>query len=222
MQPQPMPGPPQPVPMRPPLPPMPLPPMPPPPRPRGWWRRNFWGLLVIPPAIVLALAIPFKEEVYDRWFHLKPTVALTPSADHGWVFYKDTRVRLVETAKVDQLVDRSKKPVTVPGTAWRAKLEYDAPKEDSLGGCHVYLEDTTGKTYGDRPDELGRASVPIGGGCTAPFPAFDAPPSPSPTKGERYRFEDTYFFVLPASARPVAVRVELGTQMPRYVRFNLT
>jgi hypothetical protein len=196
-------------------------PNPAPARPRGWWRRNIWGLLVLPPVVALSVAVPFREEVYDRWFQAEPRVPVT--ATQGvWVGYAGARLRLVESGLVDQVVDRAKKPFTVPGAkVWRARVGIDEPNEKALGGCQVFLEDAAGRQYSDRPQELNGASLPVGVGCKPPIHLDDGPSSgPSPS-GARVRFEQTYFFVLPEAAEPVAVRVEVLTQMPRYVRFTL-
>jgi hypothetical protein len=188
---------------------------------RGWWRRNLWGLLVLPPAVALSVAIPFKEEVYDRWFKLEPRVPVT--ATQGvWVGYAGARLRLLESGLVDQVTDRAKKPFAVPGAkVWQARVGIDEPNEKALGGCQVFLEDSAGRKYSDRPPELNGAALPFAAGCVPPIDVDEGPssgPSPSAT---RLRFEQTFFFVLPASAEPVAVRVELATLAPTYVRFTL-
>ena len=187
--------------------------------PRGWWRRNLWGLLLVLPMLALGLAVPFWNEAYDRWFHLNPTLPVT-GAKGAWADYAGGRIRLLELGPVE-LQDYSKKPFTVPGTRiWRARTAFDTPTAETYGGCRVNAEDTDGRTFADRPPELSGAKVTSDFGCTPPL-TFEASPGPSPSpSGGRATFENTYYFVLPASARAVAVRVFLGTKAPRFARLT--
>jgi hypothetical protein len=187
---------------------------------RGWWRRNLWGLLLVFPMIIVALAVPFVNDAYDRWFHLEPIVPVNGS--HGaWADYADGRMRLLELAQVD-IQNHSKKPVTVPGArVWRARAAFDTPTGDTYGGCKVKLEDAEGRTFDDRPQEISSAALSYDYGCTPPSDLGAKPSArPTPSGGGRVRFDNTYYFVLPASARAVAVRVFLATKAPRYARLT--
>ena len=76
---RPMPPPQWPPPQWPPTPPAPVPapiPTPAPNRPRGWWRRNFWGLLVIP-------GLCFGYFTYKRRLPPRVSSALQPLLGEG-------------------------------------------------------------------------------------------------------------------------------------------
>jgi hypothetical protein len=167
--------------------------------------------------LALGLAVPFWNEAYDRWFHIKPTLPVA-GAHGAWADYAGGRIRLLELGPVE-LQDYSKKPITVPGARiWRARAAFDTPKAETFGGCRVNAEDADGRTFADRPLELSGAKVTSDYGCTPPL-NFDASPSPA-ASGGRATFENTYYFVLPASARVVAVRVFLGTKAPKFARLT--
>jgi hypothetical protein len=183
---------------------------------RGWWRRNLWGLLLVTPMVLLAMAVPFKNEVYDRWFHLKPISPI--NGQHGaWVDYAGARVRLLELTPA-VVETYGKKTFTVPGAqVWRARAAFDTPNDHTLGGCQVELEDNDGRLFADRPSEITTASLSTDYGCTPPT-RISSSPAPSPASGGRLQFENTFYFVLPASAHGVAVRLFLGTKAPKYAR----
>jgi hypothetical protein len=71
------------------------------------------------------------------------------------------------------------------------------------------LEDAQGRRYASSPSELASANLPIGG-CT---PAYDATPAPE--------YETEAYFVMPAGARPVAVRMSVRTLAPDYARLTV-
>lgn len=175
-----------------------------------WWRRNWWGLVALVPALVLAFYAPVKD-LGDRYGAGQPRQPID-STPGGWVEYGGARMRLVDLGRDDDVKDFGGKPVTLVGGArvWRATLEFAVQDPDTIGGCELWLESSGGSTFSNAPNELGHADV-IDQGC---LPDILAKPEP----GAPYRADS--YFVLPATARPVAVRVTLFTKLPRYARLT--
>jgi hypothetical protein len=166
----------------------------------SWVRRNQWGLLALVPALVLALWSSAVDG-YRLYWQSAPRTPVS-GAPGGWVDYGGARLRLAELVPATDLVDFDGHPVTLPaGTKpWRARIAVDP----ALAGCRLLLEDATGRTFGAGPAELERAQVPFA--------------SCAPDKASGGAFETVAYFVLPAGARPVAVRVAVANALPRYAR----
>jgi hypothetical protein len=175
-----------------------------------WWRRNWWGLVALVPALALAFYAPVKD-LNDRYGAGKPRQAVY-STPGGWVEYAGARMRLVDLARADDVKDYGGKVVTLAGGAriWRATLEFAVPDPDTIGGCELLLESSGGSTFSNGPNELGHADV-VDQGC---LPDILAKPAP----GAAYRADS--YFVLPATARPVAIQVTLATKLPQYARLT--
>lgn len=175
----------------------------PPPKQRGWFRRNLLGLLtLVPLAAVLAGLGVYNGNGYERFWKREPRVPVVAGAG-SWLSYSDARIRLAELVPAPE--------VTAPGgvKVWRATIDFDVPKQESLYGCKLLLEDDKGRLYGAGPDELdGVRGLPI--------------PSCTDLDNEKLnRYQTVAFFVTPADARPVALRIEQALSLPRYARFTL-
>ncbi len=177
------------------------------PRRPGWWRRNWWGLLVIVPLLVAAIG-PGLADAYDAWFPTAPTEPI--SGPNGqWVSYGGGKVRLVALQRPTALRTYAGQAVTLPATVqvWQATLEVDADADAPLGGCALYLEDRQGRTFSANPDELSNVDVERGYGCSRPYDA----PKTGP-------FTVVASFLV--SSTPEALRVTLSGELPRYVRLT--
>ncbi|WP_238015335.1 hypothetical protein KZZ52_49360 [Dactylosporangium sp. AC04546] len=182
----------------------------------GWWRRNWWGLLLLVPALVGALTGPYLAEAREYLRDpTKPSTPVVTGAD-GWASFAGARMRLEQLTEAKNVTDRSRKPLAIgSGTVWQATVAYDDPstEQSKLGGCTVYLEDTTGRRFGDRPNELARADIPTGSGCGRPSSSSTRTP---PATGSRY--QATYYFLLPKDAAPASVWITVPTENPSYAR----
>jgi hypothetical protein len=174
----------------------------------GWWRRNWWGLLALLPALALAIVRQLPD-AYDEYWKSQPRKPIGAAAGQ-WVSFAGARMRLTELAEAKDVVDYDRHPFTVGHGVriWRARLAFDTPDPDAIGGCRIQAEDGTGRTFDTNPSELSGAHIPYAG-CS---PDTDKSPGPA--------FETVAYFVLPAGASPVAVRVTLLTQLPRYARLT--
>ena len=192
--------------MAPPPPPFDSPPPPDaPPTSRGWWRRNWWGLLILP-VVLMASLFTGMRELYEAFWSSEPRVPVTAEAG-GWVGLGGARMRLVELAEPDRPTDEPGWPASLPAgvRAWRATMEFAGSSED-LGGCTIELETSGGAIHAANPTELGG----IGFAACAPDDNATAVPT--------HRL--TVYFLLPASAQPVAVRISVAAQLPRYARLR--
>ncbi|MET7397088.1 hypothetical protein ABZS66_26740 [Dactylosporangium sp. NPDC005572] len=182
----------------------------------GWWRRNWWGLLLLVPALAGALSGPYLAEAREYLRDTTtPSVPVAAAAD-GWSPFAGARMRLEQLTEVKNVTDRSRKPLAIgSGTVWKATVAYDDPstEKSKLDGCTVYLEDTTGRRFGDRPNELARADIPTGSGCGRPSSSSTKTP---PAAGTRY--QATYYFLLPKDAAPASVWITVPTESPSYAR----
>jgi len=177
----------------------------------GWWRRNRWGLAALIPALVAASAVDVGD-AYHRLWKSQPRRPVTPSAD-GWVSFAGGRVRLGELAPATDLGDRDGGSFAAPAgvRVWRAEIVFDTGARDAFDGCRLLLEDAAGRTFDAGPAELRGARIP--------YASCVAPRTPPPAAGST-TFQTMAYFALPASARPVAVRLMLLKQLPAYARLS--
>jgi len=169
-----------------------------------WWRRNWWGLLALVPALALAFYAPVKD-ARDQYWLSKPHEPVSAAAD-GWVSYAGARMRLVALVPATDVKDFSGKPVSLAGGAqiWRATIAFKAPDPTKIDGCELALESSDGATFEANPSELTRADVHYAS-CA---------PDTSAKPGLEY--QAVAYFVVPRTTRPVAVWVILATKLPRY------
>jgi hypothetical protein len=174
-----------------------------------WWRRNRWGLVALVPALALAFYAPVHD-FYQRYWFDKPRQPLS-AASGGWVDYAGARMRLVDLRDVThEVTDYDDKPFPLPAGVriWRATLEFIAADSEKILGCRLAMESAAGSTFDANPNELSGADVRYAG-C-APSGLGTPPP----------QYQTVAYFVLPSSARPVAVRVTLETLLPGYARLS--
>lgn len=181
---------------------------------RGWWRRNRSGLLLLVPVLVVALWSPVRDTL-DTYRRTGPRQPVS-GAPGGWVDFAGTRMRLVSLTEDDHPGDaRTGGPALPPGVrAWRAVLAFDPAASHAVDGCQLELEDTAGRRYDDNPNELSPFFLPFA--SCAPDDADNGEGRPAPDGAPGYR--TWAYFVMPAGARPAAVRVLLATHYPRYAR----
>lgn len=175
----------------------------------GWWRRNRWGLIGVVPAIAALLALS-AQNVYHEWWNGQPREPV-PADTAGWYPLLNARMRLVALEPATDLRTYAGERFVPPPdvSIWRARIEFDAGKDSLIGGCDIWAEDETGRTFQDDPEaELAGAADAISAGCV---PAVDKNEAGS-------RYVNATYFALPTGARAVAVRIIIVTRLPRYVR----
>jgi hypothetical protein len=174
----------------------------------GWWRRNRWGLIALIPVLAATIGLNVGD-VYDTYWKGKPREPVKPGAD-GWVSFGGARMRLADLAPAADLQTFGGKAFTPPGgsAVWKATLAFDTAKPDSIGGCDIELEDSSGRTFGANPSELTSTEA----GFASCLPDFGA--------AKTAKYQTVAYFVTPSSARPSAIRITLRTQLPRYARLS--
>jgi hypothetical protein len=180
----------------------------------GWWRRNRWWLAALLPALVAAIGVDLHA-AYRHNRTAQPSRPIAPGSD-GWVQFAGARMRLAEIAAAD-LQDYRGRPYAPPPAVrvWRAEIVFDgAAAGAALGSCRLLLEDDAGRTFDASPAELRGVRVPLAG-CTRP-----SAPATGPSRAAGTEYTTTAHFVTPAAARPVAVRVLLTRELPRYARLT--
>jgi hypothetical protein len=177
---------------------------------RGWWRRNAWGLV----AVIPAFAAMVYASVYSNlefWQRSRPEPV--PAAADGTAAFAGVKLRLLALEPATDLQRFNGSPFTPPAgmTAWRALLEIDAAGAAEVPYCTIAMEDSAGNLYGDRPEELSRAKLPIG----------NCRPDNSLTAPVSGRHQTVAYFVTAAGADAAAVRVSFGSvDLIRYVRLS--
>jgi hypothetical protein len=170
----------------------------------GWWRRNWWALLVVLPLVVLTIG-PDLPDLYAKWQGVEPTERIRATSD-GWVPFGGGRLRLVSLERARDLKDHTGKPFPLPGSVqiWQATLELDARDGVPLSGCTIVLEDVRGRTFTANPRELINADLDYAS-CQRPYKV----PKTAP-------FTTVASFLTPGVA-PAGVQVTLPSELPRYV-----
>ncbi len=174
----------------------------------GWWRRNRWGLLLVVPALALALYSPVKDG-YAGYWKAEPRRPVS-GAPGGWVAFDGARMRLERLAVDSAPPDFDGEPVAVPtGTqAWKATIDFDVPSKVRLTGCTVALEASTGTTFSPGPQDLKGLDTPFDY-CT-----------PEDPDDKSARYQTVAYFLLPRQAHPVALRVSVRAKLPVYARLT--
>lgn len=185
----------------------------------GWWHRNRWGALTLVPLVGLALALPAHDMYSPFWAHAPHAPAA--SGDGGWVAYGGASMRLAKLTPATDLVDFGGTPVVVPKSVgvWRAEIEFRSARPDDLGGCTLTMEDSTGATYGANASELNDLGADTNYASCTPDTDLTASPAPSGGGGQT-SWTSVVYFVAPAAAVPAAVRIVLGTKLPKYARLT--
>jgi hypothetical protein len=178
----------------------------------SWWRRNRWGLAALLPALVGAIGLDVRDG-YRHHRNAQPSAPIGPGAD-GWVAFAGARMRLAEIAPAE-LQDYRGRRHELSGSlrAWRAEIVFDGARA-ALASCRLMLEDAAGRTFDPDPAELRGLRIPLPG-CRPPPDS-----AASPSRTDRAEYTTMSYFVTPASARPVAVRITLTGALPSYARLT--
>jgi len=176
---------------------------------RGWWRRNWIGLMALVPLIALVVAVRWESTYWYAW-QSQPRLAVNV-AQQQWVKFSGAELRLAEFGAATNLVGSGNKPIVLPGgvTVWKAVLEFRAPDQEAVLGCEVSLEDSQKRLYGTGATELSNVRGQFIVTCTKP--------SEQPSS----EYTTTALFLTPAGVNPVAVQVRWKLQFPRYVRLSV-
>ncbi|GIH10169.1 hypothetical protein Rhe02_82360 [Rhizocola hellebori] len=172
----------------------------------GFFRRNMWGLLGLLPAIAAFTVVALdRTDFYGQQINGQPKAGVS-AAPAEWVSYSKARLRLVNMAATTDLYDTAGKPLKMPADlkTWRAVIEIQVDNQKDLADCEISLEDSEGRLFGTRPYELANLKMPTPT-CTAEDTALNA-------------YQVTVFFIAPADAKPVAVRVVRAAALPGYAR----
>ena len=196
----------------------PVPPGTPATRPRGWWRRNLWGLLALPPLVAGVIAVN-ADLLIERNLNQQPRQAIEAPVGET-VAYGAASVRLVSLTEAEPTVGLVGREGTLPTglTIWQTVFDVDPDTaESSIEGCELRIEDAQGRLYGNYPNELdGSDKGALSGLLDDRIGDLD-----TPEPDEADPFTSTSYFVLPTGDDPTAVRVICGTDLPRFVRFTV-
>jgi hypothetical protein len=172
----------------------------------GFWRHNVWSLVGMLPVMALFAAIALdRTDYFGRQIFGRPHAAVE-AAPADWVDYSSARLRLLALNSTADLYDSTAKRVKLPDAikAWKAVVEVQTDDQSALADCQLSLEDSAGRLFSTSPDELAGAAIPAPT-CTAEDKVLNT-------------YQVTIFFVAPADAKPVAVRVMTRAALPRYAR----
>jgi hypothetical protein len=172
---------------------------------RAWLRRNRWGLAALP--LVLALiGAPEADDLINRYYYARYVSAIEVASGTTGTYGKG-RVRLQALEPVEP-TDYDGKPVAFAGYRfWRAELAFDLDEAKALDGCAIALEDRSGRRFSAGPHELAQTKL-SSGSC------FDF-------DNNQRAFNSEIYFMLPADAQPAAIRIELSTLKPRFLRLQV-
>ncbi len=175
-------------------------------RKKGFFRRNMWGLLGLAPALAAFGVVSLdRTDFFGQQINGQPRAAVS-AAPADWVSYSKARLRLVAMTATTDIYDTGGKLLKLPGDlkAWRAVIDIQVDNQQDLANCQISLEDSAGRLFGTQPYELANARVPAPT-CTAEDTVLNA-------------YQVTVFFVAPADAKPVAVRVVRQDALPSFAR----
>lgn len=173
---------------------------------KGFFRRNMWGLLgVLPATALFAIVALDRTDFFGQQINGQPRAGVS-AAPADWVTFSKARLRLVAMAATTDLYDTAGKPMKVPAElkTWKAVIEIQVDNQNDLADCEISLEDSEGRLFGTRPYELANLKMPTPA-CTAEDTALNA-------------YQVIVFFIAPADAKPVAVRVVRRAALPSYAR----
>lgn len=127
----------------------------------SWLRRNKWGLLALPVALLLSVAAS-SSRVVTLWWPEGPhavqsgavgePVRLTQDwQDRSGHYVRDVTVTVTGIERTTSLRnwDNEDEPATVPDgtTLWRVSLDVAADPDQVLRGCQLEVIDTLGREY---------------------------------------------------------------------------
>lgn len=160
-----------------------------------WFRRNWWGLLLLLPALTAATYFDVRDgyrqaHAFDK---NQPSVV---TAD-GWGAFFGENLRLKAFARVSVPLDTIDEPLAVPAglIVWQATIEVHVVNKDTFAGCDLYLVDASGRRFGAEPQQLSRMKTE-NGSCYN----FDDETATD--------YETVTVFLTPADVVPVHLRAE--------------
>jgi hypothetical protein len=172
----------------------------------GFFRRNMWGLLGLLPAVAAFAVVALdRTDFYGQQLNGQPRAGVS-AAPADWVSYSKAQLRLVAMAPTTDLYDTAGRPLKLAADlkTWRVVIEIQVDNQNDLAECEISLEDKLGRLFGTRAYELANLRMPPPT-CTAEDTALNA-------------YQVTVFFVTPADAEPVAVRVVSKAALPGFAR----
>lgn len=173
---------------------------------KGFWRRNKWGVIALVPVTAAFAAVALdRTDFFGQQLAGQPRSAIA-AAPADWVDYSGAKLRLLALSPTADLYDANAKRIKLADSihVWKAVIEVQVENQSSLADCQLSLEDSVGRLFGTKPDELSAASIPAPT-CTAEDKVLNT-------------YQVTIFFVTPADAKPVAVRVVRREALPSYAR----
>lgn len=143
----------------------------------SWRKRNRIGLLLLPAALILAVAgssSRIDDYYWTQGLHqperadAKGVVDFVDTYDDGFKSYPiRTRISLVSVEKADSIpssFDGADKPVTIPTGAalWHVRLHFDTDPSIVMSGCHVAIMDKAGNRFEQSASQFqSEGSTPI-------------------------------------------------------------
>lgn len=202
----------------------------------SWWRRNRWGMMLLPVALVVALAAG-SSRIHAYWwvrgFHAQAPVtdgvaSLTDEYDDGHLRYPiEARFRVASFAPAPDVTLDNDDPLPDGLRAWRLRFAVEADPDIVLSGCSVAVVDSAGNVIREDDSGLGLNQFNVSR-CVpedTPGPGVDVgstdPPKLDDGESPRPRtFTTDTVFVLPEESTPRAVR--LWYFLPNYVELPVS
>lgn len=197
----------------------------------SWWRENRWALVLLVPAIALALAAASFRYVslYVPWFSDRAIDDGEVAVVHWDRFGIDYPMPPGEPAHVTPIFLRPVRSAEEPGlfdraiitpapgaTLWQLEVEVEADPEMVLYGCTLALEDAAGTRYTGQPAKLRDGEPYIdswGDSCIpqmtpGPGASLDNQYEPADPDSERpARYRVSSLFAVPEGVTPTRIRV---------------
>lgn len=200
---------------------------------QNWWARNRLALLLLLPLLVLAvLASSYNLFVLYRPAHMTrshqasgptlayhETVSTTNFSGKSTTYTRDVNITLESVRPTPTYQGEQ---AAKGARLWVVTLEFRAPPDVILEGCHLALVDTEGVVYGDSAGKSGT-------------PQWDTGCVPRETPGATLSFDGSVVtagnprppmwkvqrtIALPENRQPHSVRV--AWQTPDYAQFNVS
>jgi hypothetical protein len=204
----------------------------------SWLRRNRWGLILLPVALVLAL-LASSSRVQLFWWNYGPHEVTHGRQGQPASFTEDwqdkaghhTRSLRVSVRSVapahEVVVEDQPEPVqvTLPAgaTLWRIELDVEADPNTVLWGCQVAIIDTQGRTFDTstrlvEPSYKLKVSPCTPAGATGPQPILYEGMKQDPEQLDRPGKYTTSVY-LPATTGAVPKTVRIWWAYPPVIEF---
>jgi hypothetical protein len=173
---------------------------------KTWLRRNRWGLIALPLLLAL-IGLPEVDDLYNRYYLSRYVQAIDvePGAQGA---YGRGRVRLDGIGPFRPKTPEGDQIAVPPGYQFVvAHLYFDLDDPKAFGACDIFLEDQQGRRFEPDPRELSLTSY-HSGNC-------------ADYKDEKSSFVGQVYFLLPPDAEPAAIRIEVITLKPRFLRLRV-